>query len=70
MSGFLGSGGLESESFLLSAGTWNLRLWEHKVSPQQLSVFKLLVPVSAGESTTIHEFDLCGLNWLPYFADK
>lgn len=70
MSGFLGSDGLESEGFMLSAGTWDLHLWEHKVSPQQLSVFKLLVPVPAGESATIHEFGLCGLNWLPHFADK
>lgn len=35
-----------------------------------LSMFKLLVPVPAGESATIHEIGLCGLNWLPHFADK
>lgn len=69
MSGFPASDGLESEGFALSAGTQTCPS-ASRVSPQQSPVFKLLAPLLTGELAAVHEFGLCGLNWLPPFADK
>lgn len=60
MPGLLGSAGLESEGFVLSAGAWDLHVCKHRVSRQQSSVFELLVPVTAAvtaaESATVRRF--------------
>lgn len=38
--------------------------------PTAAPVFKIGAPVPAGDSATVREFGLRGLNWLPYFADE
>ena len=72
MSGFPGSDGLKSEGFVLHAGTWGLLVCQHRASPQQSQCLSSHLGQCQLEIQlpTVHEFGLCGLNWLPHFADK